>query len=456
MPRDDVAQHARVLSLRLRLGLVGLSAIERWAGQAILSDDGSHPELVELSLASKTGPRLTEARLEALGGTPASSDLMRALGAVRVADQSLDELRSLAGRLDPILRDFDKAGDLPDLLKPALGFVADISHALAEPGAAAKKVSDEIREWLHAVKEYAAEELDDTSSEAVEAENGSSVSAIVVSYRTGDVLFDCLRALEADPAIEEIILVDNGNPQDVLWRIDEVASQSRKLKVSGGGENRGFAAGVNLGVKVSKGGRLLVINPDAILQPGSIGALEAARAGLAEPVIVGGRIFGEDGKEQRGARRRRLTLASAAATFLGLGWMKAVNPSFVNINRNGEPLPDGPTPMDNVSGALMYFSRTAFDRLGGFDEGYFLHVEDIDLCRRAEADGGSVMFTPLASALHHGATSDASSFVVERHKAAGLNRYFQKFAETPAEKSAAAMLAPVITAALIVRAKLRR
>ena len=63
--------------------------------------------------------------------------------------------------------------------------------------------------------------------------------------------------------------------------------------------------------------------------------------------------------------------------------------------------------MDAVSGALMYLSRAGFERLGGFDEGYFLHVEDLDLCRRAEADGGSVIYTPLASALHHGATSDA-------------------------------------------------
>lgn len=455
MPRDDVAQHARVLSLRLRLGLVELSTVERWASQAILSDNGSHPELVELSLASRTGLRLAEARLEALGGAPTSSDLMRALGVVRVAEQSQADLKRLADALEPLVKEFEKAG-LPELLKPASGFAARFAQLSNEPDGDPENLEAEVREWLHAVKEYAAEELDDAPAPKAGVETGASVSAIVVSYRTGDVLFDCLKALEADPAIDEIVLVNNGNPQEVLWRIDELASQSHKLKVTGGGENRGFAAGANLGVRASRGNRLLIINPDAVLQSGSIAALEEARAGLAEPVIVGGRIFGEDGKEQRGARRRRLTLASAVATFLGMGWLKTINPSFVNINRNAEPLPNSPTPMDTVSGALMYVSRAGFDRLGGFDEGYFLHVEDIDLCRRAEADGGSVMFTPLASALHHGATSDASSFTVERHKAAGLNRYFQKFAETPAERSAAAILGPLITAALLLRAKLRR
>jgi GT2 family glycosyltransferase len=184
--------------------------------------------------------------------------------------------------------------------------------------------------------------------------------------------------------------------------------------------------------------------------------MEAARATYAEPIIVGGRIFGEDGREQRGGRRRRLTIASAAATFLGMTWLKSLNPAFVNFNRNQEPPPDGPTPMDAVSGALMYMSRQGFDRLGGFDEGYFLHVEDVDLCRRAEADGGTVIYTPLASALHHGATSDAPAIAVERYKAHGLSRYFNKFAETPGERLAAKLLGPAITWALLARALIRR
>jgi hypothetical protein len=452
---DDIRQHARVLGLRLRLGLVELPAIERWADQAILADDGSNPELVELCLAGKTGLRMAHARLEALGGQPSSGDLMRAVSAVKVDAQSPDEIRRLADNLDPILRELEKANDLPSVLKPALGFAADFRHARTEPDGEIKKVEEEVRELLHAVKEYAAEILDDAPKPNAAASN-ADVSAIVVSYRTGDVLFDCLKALEADPGVDEIVLVDNGNSSETLWRIDELVTGSRKLKLTGGGENRGFAAGVNLGVKTSSGGRLLIINPDAILQPGSIAALEAARMNFAEPVIVGGKIFGEDGKEQRGARRRRLTLESAAATFLGMGWLKRINPRFVNVNRNGEPAPDGPVPMDTVSGALMYLSRAGFDRLGGFDEGYFLHVEDIDLCRRAEADGGSVIYTPLASALHHGATSDAPAAAVERHKAAGLSRYFLKFAETPAERFAATVLAPAITAALVLRARLRR
>ncbi|MDP3740617.1 MAG: glycosyltransferase family 2 protein [Hyphomonadaceae bacterium] len=453
--RRRIEEEARVLALRLRLGLVDLAAVERWADQAILEDDGSLVELPELCLARQAGERTTQVRLATLAGDPAAIDVMRSLGAVKVEAQTPDELRKLADNLDPILKEIDRAKGLPDILKPALKFSGDFWSARVHGMTTMESIETEMRELLHAVKEYAAELPESEAEKKVVADN-RSVSAIVVSYRTGDVLFDCLAALVADPQVDEIILVDNGNPKEMVWRIDERFGHSGKVKVTGGGENRGFAAGINLGVTKAKGDRLLVINPDAILQPGSVAALEAARGGQVEPIVVGGKIHGADGVEQRGARRRRLSLRSAAVTFLGMGWLKAFNPGFVSINRNTEPEPAGPVAMDAVSGALMYLSRSGFDRLWGFDEGYFLHVEDLDLCRRAEADGGSVIYTSLARALHHGATSDVPTIEVERHKAAGLGRYFRKFAETPAEKTAAALLGPAITLALLARAWVRR
>jgi len=284
---------------------------------------------------------------------------------------------------------------------------------------------------------------------------GLRVSAIVVSYRTGAVLLDCLWALEADPDVHEVVLVDNGNSPELLARVEVLRSQSPKLKIVGGGENRGFSAGVNLGARNAAGNRFLLLNPDALLRRGAVAMLEAARDGYAEPCIVGGKIFGVDGVEQRGARRRCLTLPSAAATFLGLGWLRAINPGFVSINLDREPEPSAPVNVDAVSGALMFLSACAFARLGGMDEGYFLHVEDLDFCRRAEADGGSVIYTPFAAALHYGATSEATSAFVEQHKAAGLSRYFHKFARTPGERVLARVLGPVFGLALMARAKVR-
>jgi N-acetylglucosaminyl-diphospho-decaprenol L-rhamnosyltransferase len=284
---------------------------------------------------------------------------------------------------------------------------------------------------------------------------GLTVSAIVVSYRTGAVLFDALCVLLSDPDITEIVLVDNGNPPDVQARLARMGLDGR-LRIVGEGINRGFGAGVNFGAAEARGDRLLILNPDALLRPGSLAALEAARQDRRSPIVVGGRIIGVDGVEQRGARRGEVTLASATASFLGLRALARIHAAFAEVNLDGEASPAGPVSVGAVSGAFMYLSRADFDRLQGFDEGYFLHVEDIDLCRRAREAGGEVIYTPHAVALHHGATSDAPSLVVERHKAAGFRRYFRKFARTPAEQAAAAVIGPALTAAILTRAWLRR
>jgi len=443
-----IKDQARVLNVRLRLGLTDLVAIQRWANQTIVEDGGTHPDLTDLCMATNAGERITLRLLSGVGGPPTGLDAMRAFGPLRVDEQSQAELSRLAHALDTILKEIEAAGgQIPEPLEPAMTLAEDFHAARAQGENAVADVEAEMRAVLHAVKEFAAE---------LPQEPASTVSAIVVSYNTGEVLFDCLAALAHDPAINEIVLVNNGNPVEILERVEDAYGRSDKVKLTGGGVNRGFAAGVNLGAAEATGHWLLILNPDAVLQPGAVAALEGALAGAADPAIAGGKIFGRDGKEQRGARRRRLTMRSAAATFLGLGWLKALNPGFVNINRNEEPEPSGAVPMDAVSGALMFLSRDSFERLGRFDEGYFLHVEDIDLCRRAEAEGGTVIYTPLAAALHYGATSDAPLLEVERHKGAGLNRYFRKFAETPSEKLAARVLGPMIGLLLSIRARIRR
>ncbi|MEL6259366.1 MAG: glycosyltransferase, partial [Pseudomonadota bacterium] len=178
----------------------------------------------------------------------------------------------------------------------------------------------------------------------------------------------------------------------------------------------------------------------------------AAGSNARTPWIAGGRLFGLDGAAQAGARRRRLSLRRALLTFTGLSRL---------IRKAGVELPttdpnDPPTRVDAVSGAFFLMSRASFDQLGGFDEGYFLHVEDLDICRRAQAAGGDVVHVPAAGALHYGSTSAAPSTLVEQHKARGLIRYFRKFAGSAPERVLIEIMAPVFFALLTGRAWLRR
>lgn len=263
-----------------------------------------------------------------------------------------------------------------------------------------------------------------------------SVSALVVSYRTGPRLAECLHALRGDPEISEIIIADNGNPPPAEEWIDRFVAATPKAKLVRL-PNPGFGAGVNAAARLAAGEHVLVINPDCVLKRGAAGYLIHALTGTPPASIAGGRIFDLQGREERGARRNTLTLARA----LGFGqW-----------TLEQEPLPDRPIRVGAVSGAFFLMRKDGFDRLGGFDEGYFLHVEDVDLCRRALEAGGEVIFVPAAGALHYGSTSDAPSAFVTGHKAKSLARYFRKFAKGPLERLMVEAAVPFIGAALKLR-----
>ncbi|MEZ5946438.1 MAG: glycosyltransferase family 2 protein [Hyphomonas sp.] len=261
-----------------------------------------------------------------------------------------------------------------------------------------------------------------------------TITALVVSYHTGPRLHECLYALKGDPDVTEIIIVDNGNPPEEQAWLDRFAATTTGVSLIRDGTNPGFGAAMNRAADVAMGEMLLACNPDCVIKRGAMVPLVEASRGAPTPAIVGGRIFDLTGREERGARRNTLTLWNA----IGLGkWA---------LDR--EPPPAGPIRVGAISGAFFLIHRADFEKLGGFDAGYFLHVEDVDLCRRAIEAGGSVTYQPLAGALHYGSTSDAPSPVVQAHKADSLKRYFRKFARTPLEKAAAAIMVPLIGLAL--------
>jgi len=292
-------------------------------------------------------------------------------------------------------------------------------------------------------------------SKSPAAHVGARVSAIVVTFHTGESLELCLRSLFAEPWIDEVILIDNGNPPEIASSLRALQADRRDVTLIQGQGNVGFARACNLGADVASGRYLLFVNPDAVLQRGAAERLVTAGRKAHSPWIVGGRLVDKRGREQRGARRELLTPWTAIVGVLGLGGLEKLSPVFRDVHRERDPKPDAVVPMPVVSGAMMLTPRADFQSIGGFDEGYFLHVEDIDICRRVGEAGGAVLFEPTAEALHFGATSKASWIKIESHKARGLARYFAKFARSPGEKVTVALLSPFIGMVLVARGVLK-
>jgi len=282
-----------------------------------------------------------------------------------------------------------------------------------------------------------------------------SVSVIMVVYMTGEALSESLQCVLRDPLVDELVVVDNGSSDCEGQALQHLADHDSRVVLLRGHGNIGFARGANLGARRATGEVLLFLNPDAFLQPGCVAELARAIDTRPVPCLIGGRILNADRTEQRGARRGEITLTSALMSLSGLA-RAAPGLRRFEVHWEDQALPDQPTPAPTISGACFCMRREDFDAVQGFDEKYFLHVEDVDLCWRVRLAGGSVLFHPKAEVIHLGHTSQTSPLMVELYKGLGLARYFRKRAAGPAAALAAWLLSPVIICTAVARPVLWR
>lgn len=276
------------------------------------------------------------------------------------------------------------------------------------------------------------------------------VSVVMVVYMTGEALEQSVSRVLADPLVDEFVIVDNGSRPAEARRLQGLAERDGRVRLITGHGNVGFARGANMGAKAARGDLLVFLNPDAFLQPGCLDELAREIEGRPVPCIVGGRILNADRTEQRGARRGDITPMSALMSLSRLsrkmpGWRR------FEVHWEDEAAPDDVAAVPTISGACFCMRREDFEAVGGFDEGYFLHVEDVDLCWRVRQQGGIVLFHPRAEVVHLGHTSLASPLKVEFHKGVGLARYFRKRAGTFSQRVAAWLLSPVVVGAAVIR-----
>ncbi len=277
-----------------------------------------------------------------------------------------------------------------------------------------------------------------------------AVSVVMVVYFPGEAVKRSLACVLADPDVSELVVVDNGSSADEVAHLNALAASDPRIVVISGQGNVGFARAANLGARRATGDRLVFLNPDAFLQTGCIAELVRAIEDRPVPCVVGGRVLNADRTEQRGGRRGDITPISAMLSLSNLarrvpGWRR------FEVHWEDETTPDHVVEVPTISGACFCMRREDFDAVAGFDEGYFLHVEDVDLCWRIRQQGGVVLFHPMAEVIHIGGTSQTSPLKVEFHKGVGLARFFRRRAVSVGQHVAAWLLSPVIVGAALLR-----
>jgi N-acetylglucosaminyl-diphospho-decaprenol L-rhamnosyltransferase len=220
------------------------------------------------------------------------------------------------------------------------------------------------------------------------------LSIVIVSFNAGGDLERCLRSLhEAPPSVpHEIIVVDNASSDGS----PDLARRWVNVRVIEAGANLGFAAANNIGIRVSGGELLLLLNSDTIVPPNAIDRLVAELKRDETVAVLGPRLVDAEGRPE-------LSFGSMIGPFNELrqkvlvrsharGWSPAS--MWVERITRQSRFPDW------VTGACLLVRRAAAEAVGLLDERYFMYAEDVDFCAAIRARGHQIRFTPEVTIVH--------------------------------------------------------
>ncbi len=267
-----------------------------------------------------------------------------------------------------------------------------------------------------------------TSITNYDAPNAKSddCSIIIVSYKTGNILIECLQSVFLQRSVRQIILVNNGNSRTLMQQVNELADEEPRLEIITGNGNIGFAKACNLGVRRARSEFILLLNPDSIMEADTIYKSLKVFHSKPNTTVITVKIENPDGSEQRGARRNLITPWTCVVEQFRLDRLAPDHPYFKRLNLNEAKPLEHISRVHCISGAFMLMPRTVYNNLGGMDEQYFLHVEDVDFCMRVEKSGGIILFVPNVSVMHKKSSSDVYPGFIEWHKARSFCIYFNK------------------------------
>jgi GT2 family glycosyltransferase len=262
----------------------------------------------------------------------------------------------------------------------------------------------------------------------------TDVSVIIVSYNTRDLLRECLASVHASERVRlDVLVADNGSSDGSAA---VVAAEFPSVDLIQNADNRGFAAANNVAIRRSRARLVLLLNPDACVQPSSIAALAAVLDAHPRAAAVGPRILNPDGSFQSCGYRfptlmQEVRLSRRVDTLLS----PLLGPRPV------DHIPQSCTEVDWCDGACLMIRRAAFDDVGLLDEQFFLYAEELDWCFNARRAGWAILVAPETTVFHHrgqssaGVRAEATALLVETRL-----RYYRKNHGLPTALAAAGVL----------------
>jgi GT2 family glycosyltransferase len=248
-----------------------------------------------------------------------------------------------------------------------------------------------------------------------------TVSIIIVSYNTRQCLKNCLNSIR-EKVIEityEIIVVDNDSQdgsQEMLRKDFPDVTLIRS-------ENKGFGTANNRGVRKAQGRNILFLNPDTLLINNAVKIMSDYLDTHPEVGICGGNLYRADGTTPANSCWNYFTGISHAINMITMTLAsRIIHPQTHKYNHSNYP-----KPVACVSGAGLMTRQILFDQIGGFDEDFFMYVEDVDICYRINKAGYSVICHPAAKIIHlEGQSSKANTNHISPYEAISHRLFLRK------------------------------
>ena len=255
-----------------------------------------------------------------------------------------------------------------------------------------------------------------------------SVSVVIVNFNGGPLLAECVLSVLESTVPVEVFVSDNASKDASLLELRMLHGNDPRLTIIENPNNLGFAKANNRAFRQTRSSFVLFLNPDCIIKPTTLEQM--LRLFDEDPSVgmVGCMIRNPDGSEQPGCRRNIPTPWRTFVQILALEGTRVAQGKATAYLHVGLPVPERPVTIEAISGAFMLVRRSALDKVGLMDEGYFMHFEDLDWCLRFKQAGWKVLFEPRVEIVHVGGVCTASRPIsVEYHKHLGMARFFIKF-----------------------------
>jgi N-acetylglucosaminyl-diphospho-decaprenol L-rhamnosyltransferase len=240
-------------------------------------------------------------------------------------------------------------------------------------------------------------------------------AAVVVNYESGSLLTSCVRSLVTDTSagVPELVVIDNGSSDGSVAALTRAIPTTRVITPRA---NVGYPAGANRGVACTHAPIVAVCNPDVEVSPGTAAALLARFDAEADLAAVGPAIRNPDGSQYPSAR-----VVPSVRDAIGHALLGVVRPGnrYTRRYRQLDVDPSKPRDVDWFSGAAVWIRRSAFESVGGFDEGFFMYMEDVDLCWRLRQLGWRVAYEPSGAVMHvQGASTERHPYrmIIRHHR----------------------------------------